>query len=86
MLTVGILTFSDKAWRGERQDRSGEVVREILSRIGANIAYYDIVPAKKELIAEKLVKWVNEDGVDVILTTGGTGLGLGMLLLRRLFE
>jgi molybdenum cofactor synthesis domain-containing protein len=74
MFSVGILTISDKGWRGERQDRSGEVIREILSGIGAQIANYDIVPDEKELIAEKLVKWADEDGVDIIITTGGTGL------------
>ncbi len=72
MLTVGILTVSDKGWRGERQDRSGEVAREMLSGIGAQIANYDIVPDEKELIAEKLVQWA--DKVDIIITTGGTGL------------
>jgi len=73
MFTVGILTVSDKGWHGERQDRSGDVVREILSGIDAQIANYDIVPDEKELIAEKLIKWA--DKVDVIITTGGTGLG-----------
>ena len=72
MFTVGILTVSDKGWHGERQDRSGEAVREILSGMGAQIANYDIVPDEKELIAEKLIKWAEE--VDIIITTGGTGL------------
>mgnify|MGYP001063867174 CR=1 FL=1 len=74
MLTVGILTISDKGWRGERQDRSGDVVREILSGIDAQIANYDIIPDEKELIAEKLIKWTDKDRVDIIITTGGTGL------------
>lgn len=72
MFTVGILTISDKGWRGERQDKSGEVAREVLSGIGAQIANYDIVPDEKKLIAEKLIKWAEE--VDIIITTGGTGL------------
>ena len=74
MLTVGILTISDKGWRGERQDRSGDVVREVLSGIDAQIANYDIIPDEKELIAEKLIKWTDKDRVDIIITTGGTGL------------
>lgn len=73
MFTVGILTVSDKGWSGERQDRSGEVIRETLSQIDAQVASYDIVPDEKELIAAKLVQWA--DKVDVIITTGGTGLG-----------
>lgn len=71
---VGILTVSDKGWRGERGDRSGEVLRETLSGIDAHIINYDIVPDEKKLIAEKLIKWADGGKVDVIITTGGTGL------------
>ena len=71
---AGILTISDKGWRGERQDRSGEVIRGILSQIDAQIVNYDIVPDEKNLIAEKLIQWADKDGIDVIITTGGTGL------------
>jgi len=74
MFAVGILTISDKGSRGERQDKSGEVVREILSGMDAHIVDYDIVPDEKELIAEKLVRWADEDNLDVVITTGGTGL------------
>jgi len=74
MFTVGILTISDKGSRGERQDKSGEAIREILSSIDASIANYDIVPDEKELIAQELISWADENNLDVILTTGGTGL------------
>jgi molybdopterin adenylyltransferase len=74
MFTVGILTISDKGSRGERQDKSGEALREILSSIDTRIVNYDIVPDEKELIVEKLVKWVDEGDLDVLITTGGTGL------------
>jgi len=74
MFTVGILTISDKGWTGERQDVSGKVAREILSQQDITVVNYDIVPDEKELIAQKLVKWVDEDKLDVIVTTGGTGL------------
>ena len=74
MFTVGILTISNKGWRGERQDTSGEAIRKILSGIDVHIMNYDIVPDEKELIAQKLVKWADEDDLDVIITTGGTGL------------
>ena len=74
MFTVGILTISDKGWRGEREDKSGEAIRQILSRLDVCIVNYDIVPDEKELIAQKLIKWADEDNLDVILTTGGTGL------------
>jgi molybdopterin adenylyltransferase len=74
MFTAGILTISDKGAAGERQDRSGEAIREILSRIDVRIVNRDIIPDEKELIVEKLVKWADEDNLDVVVTTGGTGL------------
>jgi len=74
VFTVGILTISDKGSRGERQDKSGEAIREIISSMDVRIVNYDIVPDEKELIVETLVKWVDEDDLDVLITTGGTGL------------
>jgi molybdopterin adenylyltransferase len=74
MFTAGILTISDKGSRGERQDKSGEAIREILSKTDARIVDYDIVPDEKDLIVETLVKWVDRDNLDVVITTGGTGL------------
>jgi molybdopterin adenylyltransferase len=74
MFTVGILTISDKGSRGERQDKSGETIREILSSTDVSIVNYDMIPDEKDLIVEKLVKWADEDNLDVVVTTGGTGL------------
>jgi len=74
MFTVGILTISDKGARGDRQDKSGEVIREILPGIGAHVVNYDVIPDEKELIVKKLVKWADEDNLDILITTGGTGL------------
>jgi molybdenum cofactor synthesis domain-containing protein len=74
MFTVGVLTISDKGSRGERQDKSGEVIREILPSMDARIVNYDVIPDEKELIVEKLVRWADEDNLDVVVTTGGTGL------------
>ena len=74
MFTAGILTISDKGAVGERQDKSGEAIHEILSGMGVHIVNYDIIPDEKELIIEKLVKWADEDALDVLITTGGTGL------------
>ncbi len=74
MFNVGILTISDKGAQGQRHDRSGEVIRESLSQLDSHIIKYDIVPDEHEVIAGKLAQWADEGGVDVILTTGGTGL------------
>jgi len=74
MLTVGVLTISDKGARGDRQDKSGAVIREILPGIAARIVNYDVIPDEKEPIVARLVKWADEDDLDIIITTGGTGL------------
>ncbi len=74
LFTVGILTISDKGSRGEREDRSGATIREILSGMDVRIVKYDIVPDEKEIIVDKLTRWADEDKLDVVVTTGGTGL------------
>ena len=51
MLTVGVLTISDRGWRGEREDRSGEVIKRMLAALDAHIAVYEIVPDEKEVIS-----------------------------------
>jgi molybdopterin adenylyltransferase len=74
MFSVGILTISDKRSQGLHHDKSGEAIRERLSQLGSNIVEYDIVPDEQEVIAGKLAEWADKGGVDIILTTGGTGL------------
>ena len=75
MLNTGILTISDKGSRGQREDKSGEVIREMLSGINSTVVKYEIVPDEQGVIADKLTEWADRGGLDVILTTGGTGLG-----------
>lgn len=75
MFTIGILTISDKGSQGERQDRSGQEIRDRLSAIGSTVTKYEIVPDEREVIAQTLAVWADEGIADVILTTGGTGLG-----------
>ena len=72
MITVAILTLSDKGSRGEREDLGGPAIKEMIRTINAEVRYYEIIPDEKELIKEKLIKYSNS--VDVIITTGGTGL------------
>ena len=74
MLNVGILTISDKGSKGQRQDKSGEVIREGVSQMKGAVVNYEIVPDEQDIIAETLAKWADGGKVDVILTTGGTGL------------
>lgn len=74
MLNIGVLTISDKGSKGQRQDKSGEIIRNILSRVESTIIKYEVVPDERDIIAGKLIEWADGGGVDVILTTGGTGL------------
>lgn len=71
---IGVLTVSDKASRGEREDRSGPAVRELVEPLG-QVVCTAVVPDDPAAIQEILVAWSEEEGLDLILTTGGTGLG-----------
>lgn len=72
--TSGILTISDKGARGEREDTSGPQLRVMLSEQGFSVVAYAIVPDEVAIIRETLQKWVDEDSIDLILSTGGTGV------------
>jgi len=74
MFSAGIITISDKGARGQRLDKSGEVIRDNLATINSHVVQYDIIPDDTDIIAGKLTDWADEGNLDVILTTGGTGL------------
>lgn len=71
--TVGILTLSDKGSRGEREDLSGQVIREMIAPF-AEVTQYRVIPDEENEIVRVLVEWVDRKEIDLILTTGGTGL------------
>ncbi|MBT9148565.1 MAG: Molybdopterin adenylyltransferase [Syntrophomonadaceae bacterium] len=73
MIKVGISTASDKGAAGQRIDESGKVIMNTLDRIDASMADYVIVPDDKETIAANLIRMADIVGVNLILTTGGTG-------------
>jgi len=75
MFRAGVLTISDRCARGEREDESGRIIIDILKGINGEIVQYDIVPDEVDLIKEKLLYYCDDLKVDVIFTTGGTGLG-----------
>jgi molybdopterin adenylyltransferase len=74
MFSVGILTISDKGSRGEREDLSGPEIRRILSDLPARIEAYEVIPDEEDVIVQKLVEYADRKKVDLIVTTGGTGL------------
>ncbi|MGQ3684618.1 MAG: MogA/MoaB family molybdenum cofactor biosynthesis protein [Candidatus Loosdrechtia sp.] len=73
MIRTAILTLSDKGSRGEREDKSGEIIRTMLKGIGAEITAYEVIPDEKELITKKLFEFAEK--ADFVITTGGTGVG-----------
>lgn len=72
MITAAVLTMSDKGSRGQRKDLSGPAIGDIVKGIDVEVVHYEIIPDEKALIKEKLIHYSRI--VDVIFTTGGTGL------------
>ena len=71
-MKVGILTVSDKGARGEREDRSGPAIREMIEAAGGEVVRTQIVPDEPDEIRAALLAW-SDEGLDLVLTTGGTG-------------
>jgi molybdopterin adenylyltransferase len=74
MIRTAIITLSDKGSRGERVDESGLVIREMLSRIDASVDHYEVLPDDAVLIISALTRLADSGTIDLILTTGGTGV------------
>ena len=72
MFTARVITVSDRSFRGEREDRGGPLVREVLEGAGYAVDAVVVVPDEKEMIMEALITAADED-VALIVTTGGTG-------------
>jgi len=74
MIKAGVLTISDKGFEGKRKDESGPLVAEILTKAGYIVAKQSIVPDNLEKIVECLITWVDKENLNLIVTTGGTGV------------
>lgn len=72
MFKVAIITLSDTASKGGRQDLSGEEVKKMVSELG-EVVHYEVLPDDIELIRKKLIEICDNGLADLILTTGGTG-------------
>lgn len=73
-MKVGIITVSDSCFRGEREDKSGSYLKEKVRERGWKVVAYKVVPDEKNDIVKTLTDFC-EKNMDVIFTTGGTGLG-----------
>jgi molybdenum cofactor synthesis domain-containing protein len=75
VFTVSVVTASDKGSRGEREDVSGQVVAQVIEDFGGEVVSTQILPDERGQISAHLRHLADEVGVDLVLTTGGTGLG-----------
>ncbi len=73
MFSIGIITASDKGSRGEREDVSGRTIATMLAGIG-EVKHYVVVPDEREALSREIVHMADALSVDLVLTTGGTGL------------
>ena len=75
MIRTAILTISDSCAQGKRTDASGQTIKDMLGDETFEVAEKAIVPDDRRAIAAALKRFCDEQGVELVLTTGGTGLG-----------
>ena len=71
---AAVLTLSDRASRGEREDATGPMLRELVAALPAEVAVYEVLPDDEDALADRLCSLADRGGVDLVLTNGGTGL------------
>lgn len=74
MFSVGILTISDKGAAGKREDASGTLLHQLVDQLPGKVTVYQVVPDEKEEIQSQLISFCERWKVDLVLTTGGTGV------------
>lgn len=73
MYKTAIVTISDKGSKGQREDKSGDVIEEMVKARGWNVIGRSIVPDDMKEISGELIRFCDLEGANLILTTGGTG-------------
>lgn len=73
---VVVITASDACSRGEREDKSGELLVALLTTMGARVVAKEILTDDLEGLADKLREYADRPDVNLIITTGGTGFGM----------
>lgn len=74
VIHAGVITISDKGSRGERKDRSGQEIITMLRDVGVDIIHTTIIPDEKDQIKEVLIDYADTKKLDLVITTGGTGV------------
>jgi molybdenum cofactor synthesis domain-containing protein len=75
LYSVAIITISDKGSRGEREDLSGPAIKELIIPLPAQVQFYEVIPDETESISATLKHCSDKLNCDLIITTGGTGVG-----------
>ena len=74
MVHAGIITISDRSSQGVREDTSGPLIADILNNISISVCRSRIIPDEKEQIKEAIIQFADKECLDLIITTGGTGV------------
>jgi len=74
-LKCAVLVISDSTFAGDREDKSGKIICSFLENQPVSTDFYEILPDKPEMITNRLIELVDNEKVDLIFTTGGTGFG-----------
>ena len=75
MFRLAVLTISTSGSQGQREDTSGRAIQDLLAPPDYQAVRYEVVADDKDIIAGRLSEWADSGEVDLIITTGGTGLG-----------
>ena len=75
-IRAGVIVVSDSVAAGKRPDKSGKFIVKTLKDRGIDVAKYKVVPDDSSVIEELLIKYSDDLHLNLIFTTGGTGLGL----------
>lgn len=73
VMRAAIITSSDSGYAGEREDKSGPLIREILEANGYEVVHSILLPDERKLLAEEMARIADEGLAELVLTTGGTG-------------
>lgn len=73
--SAAVLVISDSTFAGKREDKSGKIIKKFLEQQPVNVEVYEVLPDIAEKITNRLKELVDVQGIQLIFTTGGTGLG-----------
>lgn len=73
-ISAGVITVSDRGSRGEREDKSGLEIVNMLNGIDVNVVHTMIIPDEKNRIKDTIIEFADKKKLDLIVTTGGTGV------------